>query len=128
VIFLRDLHELPKLRDGLSYLYVERCKIDQEHKAIAIHDADGKIPIPCAGLSLLMLGPGTSITHAAIRVLADNGVLIVWTGENAVRFYAQGMGETRSAARLLRQAKLYGVVGGSRTIESVLFLCHSYNY
>src|SRR5205823_3188667 len=29
-----------------------------------------------------------------------------WTGEEGVRFYAEGMGETRSARNLLRQARL----------------------
>lgn len=103
---MRDLHELPKLRDGLSYLYVERCKIDQDAKAIAIEDPDGKTPIPCAALALLMLGPGTSITHAAIHSLADNGCLVAWCGEQGTRFYALGMGESRDASRLLRQAWL----------------------
>jgi CRISP-associated protein Cas1 len=103
---LKDLHLLPKVRDSWSYLYVEHGKIDQEDKAIALHDATGTVPVPCSALTTLMLGPGTSITHAAIRALAENGCLVVWTGEEAVRFYAQGMGETRSARNLLRQAWL----------------------
>jgi CRISPR-associated protein Cas1 len=101
-----DLRTLPKVRDSLSYLYVEHCRIDQEAKAIALHDADGKTPVPCASLLLLMLGPGTSISHAAVRVLAESGCLICWVGEESVRFYAQGLGETRSARGLLRQAQL----------------------
>src|SRR5947209_9016906 len=103
---MKDLHVLPKVRDSWSYLYVEHCKIDQEAKAIAMHDADGKVPVPCATLTLLMLGPGTSITHAAIRALAENGCMVAWTGEESVRLYAQGMGETRSSHNLLRQAQL----------------------
>ena len=103
---LKDLHLLPKVRDSWSYLYVEHAKIDREDNAIALHDATGKVPVPCAALTTLMLGPGTSITHAAIRALAENGCLVTWTGEEAVRFYAQGMGETRSARNLLRQAWL----------------------
>ncbi len=103
---MKDLHLLPKVRDSLSYLYVEHCRIDQEEKAIAIFDASGKVPVPCASLTLLMLGPGTAITHAAIRALAENGCLTMWTGEEGVRLYAQGMGETRSARNLLRQARL----------------------
>ncbi len=97
---------LPKIRDSWSYLYVEHCRIDQEDKAIAIHDGDGKTPVPCAVLCLLMLGPGVSITHAAIRTLADSGCLVMWCGEEAVRFYAMGMGETRSSRNLLAQARL----------------------
>lgn len=104
---ITDLHELPKVRDSWSYLYVEHGRIDQHAKAIALHDADGTTAIPCASLTLLMLGPGTSITHAAVRTLADSGCLVAWTGEESVRFYAQGLGETRSSRRLLAQARLW---------------------
>lgn len=103
---MKDLHILPKVRDSWSYLYVERCRIDQDAKAIAIHNEMGKFPVPCSTLTLLMLGPGTTVTHAAIRALADNGCLVGWTGEEGVRFYAQGSGETRSSRHLLRQAWL----------------------
>jgi CRISPR-associated protein Cas1 len=103
---MNDLHVLPKVRDSNSYLYVEHKKIDQEDKAIALHDKAGKVAVPCANLTALLLGPGTSITHAAVKALADNGCLVLWTGENGVRFYAQGMGETRSSRRLLHQARL----------------------
>ncbi len=102
----KNLHQLPAVRDRLSYLYVERARIDQEAKAIAIHNVDGVTPVPCAGLALLMLGPGTKITHAAVLALADNGCLVAWCGEQGVRFYAAGTGATRSAERLLHQAAL----------------------
>ncbi len=104
---IQDLHVLPKFRDGWSYLYVEHCRVDQEARAIAIHDAAGKVPVPCANLALLMLGPGVSITHAAVSVLADHGCLVVWCGEEGVRFYAAGMGETRNASNTLHQARMW---------------------
>lgn len=103
---MRDLHELPKLRDGLSYLYLERGRIEQKHKAVEFVDQEGRIMIPAAALAVLMLGPGTSITHAAIKALADNGCLVVWSGEDGMRCYAQGGGETRKAYHLLHQARL----------------------
>lgn len=103
---LHDLHILPRVRDSWTYLYTERCRIDREDKAIALHDETGKTPVPCASLSVLMLGPGTNITHAAVQTLADNGCLIVWAGEEGVRFYAEGMGETRSSRHLIHQARL----------------------
>jgi len=104
---LKDLHLLPKFRDCLSYLYVEHCRIEQEARAVALWDAQGKVPVPCASLGLLMLGPGTSITHAAVSTLADNGCLVLWCGEEGVRLYAHGLGLTRSAANLLHQARLW---------------------
>jgi CRISP-associated protein Cas1 len=103
---MRDLHELPKLRDSLSYLYVEHAVINRKFQAVEFINEDGRTLIPVASLSVLLLGPGTSITHAAIKTLAENGCLVVWTGEEATRFYAQGMGETRKAYHLLRQAEL----------------------
>ncbi len=103
---IKDLHVLPKLRDSLSYLYVEHARLEQSNHAIDVHDKAGVTHVPIAALSTLMLGPGTSITHAAVKTLADNGCAINWTGEDGVRFYAQGMGETRKAYHLLRQAEL----------------------
>ena len=102
----KDLHILPKVRDSWSYLYVEHCRVDQEDKAIAVHDVNGRVPVPCATLGLLMLGPGTTVTHAAMRTLADNGCSVLWVGEQGVRTYAQGLGETRGSRHLLRQAQL----------------------
>ena len=103
---MQNLHELPKLRDSLSYLYVEHAILDKKQQAIEFVKKDGRTLIPTANLSLLMLGPGTSITHAAISTLARNGTSILWTGQEATRFYAGGTGETRKAARLLHQAEL----------------------
>lgn len=104
---LKDLHILPKFRDGLSYLYVEHCRVEQEGKAIALWDQSGITPVPCASLAVLMLGPGTEISHAAVRALADCGCLAVWCGEEGVRFYASGIGETRNSRNLQRQALLW---------------------
>lgn len=103
----KDLHTLPKIRDRWSYLYLEHAKVDKEDQAIAFHDAMGSTPVPCAGLALLMLGPGVSVTHAAILTLADCGCLVVWVGEQGVRFYASGSGTTRSAANLHRQVQAW---------------------
>ena len=103
---MQDLHILPKLRDSLSYVYVERAIIQRYRNAVELVDENGKIAVPIASLSVLLLGPGTSITHEAVKLLAQNGCSIVWVGEDATRFYAQGTGETRKAYRLIKQASL----------------------
>ncbi len=103
---MRDLHELPRFSDSWSFLYLEHCRIEQDDLAIAFFDEKGKTAVPCATLSVLMLGPGTGITHAAVKTLTDNGCSILWCGDGGVRLYAQGMGESRNAANLLKQAKL----------------------
>lgn len=103
---VQDLHELPKLRDGLTYLYLEWAIVHQNSLAIEAMTHAGRMMIPAAALSVLMLGPGISISHAAVKTLADNGCSIVWVGEEGTRMYASGMGETRKSHHLLRQAEL----------------------
>lgn len=103
---MKDLHALPRVRDSLTYLYVEHCRVEQEAKSITLFDQRGSVAVPCASLSLLLLGPGTTLSHAAMRMLAENGCMVEWTGEGGVRMYAHSTGETRSSRNLIRQAVL----------------------
>lgn len=103
----KNLQELPKLRDSLSYVYLEHGRLEQEAKSVAFIDKNKNItPIPAASLGVMLLGPGTTVTHAAVKALADNGCSILWAGQDGTRLYAQGGGETRKAYRLLKQAEL----------------------
>jgi CRISPR-associated protein Cas1 len=104
---MRDLHLLPRFRDGWSFLYVDRVRIEQDQQAILLLDDRGRVPVPVASLSVLMLGPGSTITHAAMLALADNGCSVVWCGEGSVRCYAAGGGETHRAANLMAQASAW---------------------
>lgn len=101
-----DLHKLPRFQDSLSFVYLEHGRIDQHEMAIAFHDKSGVTPIPVASTTVLMLGPGTRVTHAAMRTIAENNALVEWVGEQGVRCYATGMGGTRSSSALLHQVKL----------------------
>lgn len=103
---MKNLQELPKLADSVSYLYLEHAIIEQEDSAIVAIQKDGRVPVPIAAMTCLLLGPGISITHAAVRTICENGCMAVWCGENGGRFYAAGIGETRSAKNLLRQARV----------------------
>lgn len=118
---MQDLHILPKLRDSLSYVYAERTVVQRFRNAVELVDEKGKTAVPIASLSLLLLGPGTSITHEAVKLLAQNGCSIVWVGEDATRFYAQGTGETRKAYRLLKQAGLVSDPEARRKVAVAMY-------
>lgn len=102
---MSSLRSIPKIRDSISYVYVERCRIEQDAKAIAVLQEQGRYVIPCASLTTLMLGPGSVITHAAIKNLADSSCSVQWVGEDGLRFYAKG--SHPSMERLYHQAKLW---------------------
>ncbi len=96
-----NYQELPKLKDSISYLYLEHAILERDENAIVAISKEGRIPIPISCVTCLLLGPGTTVTHAAIRVMAEFGCMVIWCGEGVGRFYASGLGETRSAACLL---------------------------
>lgn len=101
-----NFHLFPRLRDSLSYLYIEHAVVECKDSALLVLQETGRTSVPIANLCVLLLGPGISITHAAVSLLGESGVSMVWCGEDGTHYYAQGMGETHRAAHLIRQAKL----------------------
>jgi len=53
-----------------------------------------------------MLGPGTTVTHAAIKACAECNTPICWVGAEGMHFYASGIAPTHDSERALRQAKI----------------------
>ncbi len=118
---MQDLRILPKLRDSLSYIYVEQAIIQRYRESVEKVDDRGRTALPIASLAVLLLGPGTRITHEAVKLLARNGCSIVWVGEDGTRYYAQGTGETRKAYRLLHQAGLVSDPVQHRTVAMRMY-------
>lgn len=101
-----SLRALPVIRDRLTFLYVEHCIINRQDGALTISDARGTAYVPSASISVLMLGPGTNITHRAIQLISNTGTAVLWTGEWGVRLYAYGRPLSSSTRLLLQQASL----------------------
>lgn len=103
---MRTLHELPRFQDRWSYLYLEMGRLDVDADGLGFHQAETVTPIPIDQLAVVMLGPGSTVTHAAVKSLSRNNCLLAWTGEEGVRLYAASLGGTYSARRIIRQATL----------------------
>ena len=101
-----ELNELPRIGDRVSFIYVEHAKINRTDSAISVYDNRGIVTIPIAMLGVLMLGPGTDISHRAMELLGDTGTSVVWVGERGVRNYAHGRALAHSTKLLEKQAKL----------------------
>lgn len=100
------LTSLPRIEDRLSFIYIESSIINKMDGAFTITDSIGTVHIPAASLSVMLLGPGTSITHRAMELLGETGCTAIWIGEHGVRYYAHGNGLTHNAGILIQQAKL----------------------
>ncbi|WP_099321787.1 type I-E CRISPR-associated endonuclease Cas1e [Anaerococcus sp. Marseille-P3625] len=107
-----QLNELPRISDRVSFIYVEHSKINRIDSAITVSDYRGMVNIPCSIIGVLMLGPGTEISHRAMEILGDVGTTVIWVGERGVRYYANGRSLAHSTKLLEKQAKL---VSNTRT-------------
>lgn len=101
-----DLQALPQVKDRMTFLYLEHCTLGRQDGAITVTDEKGIVQIPAAGISVLLLGPGTRVTHRDMELMGDTGVGAVWVGEHGVRYYAHGRPLTTHSQLLLRQAEL----------------------
>lgn len=101
-----DLQALPQIKDRMTFLYLERCTLGRQDGAITVTDERGIVQIPAAAISVLLLGPGTRVTHRAMELMGDAGVGAVWVGEHGVRYYAHGRALTARTKLLQKQAEL----------------------
>lgn len=101
-----ELHALPQVKDRMTFLYLEHCTLGRQDGAITVTDEKGVVLVPAAAISVLLLGPGTRVTHRAMELMGDTGVGAVWVGEHGVRYYAHGRSLTTRSGLLLKQAEM----------------------
>jgi CRISPR-associated protein Cas1 len=95
------------MKDRVSMIFVEYGQIDVKDGAFVVIDKTGiRTHIPVGSIACIMLEPGTRVSHAATKLAAQVGTLLVWVGEAGVRLYASGQPGGARADRLLYQAKL----------------------
>lgn len=98
--------ELARVENRISFLYVERAVVNRDNNALTITDKRGTAYVPATTLAALLLGPGTRVTYAAMALLGDAGVSVVWTGEKGVRYYAHGRPPAKSSRNAEAQAAI----------------------
>jgi len=93
---MRNLFSLPRFDDRSGFIYVERAVISVRNGALQYHDDGGKTVVPIAQFNLIMLGPGTSISQEAVKLITQQSTMLAWVGEDGVRCYAHSTGGTFS--------------------------------
>ena len=98
--------EMPRIADRVTFVYVEHAKINRVDGAITVAESRGIVRVPAAMVGILLLGPGTDISHRAMELLGDSGTSVAWVGEHGVRQYAHGRSLAHTSRFLEMQAKL----------------------
>ena len=103
---LPPLKPIP-MKDRISMIFLDRGQLDMLDGAFVLVDKNGvRTHIPVGSVACIMLEPGIRVSHAAIKLAATVGTLLVWVGEAGVRLYASGQPGGARSDRLLYQAKL----------------------
>lgn len=107
-LFVKITREnLPQVRDRYPFIYLERGRLEIDDSSVKWIDSDcNVVRIPCATINALLLGPGTSITHEAVKVLAASNCCVSWVGEDSLIFYAVGQSPNADSRNLRRQMLL----------------------
>jgi len=88
-------------RHGLLWLMWGNLYVDSGtlrfRAAKSAYLESGDYAIPYQTVSMILLGPGSTVSHDALRILARHGTLLAAVGEGGVKFYtAPPMGQGRS--------------------------------
>ena len=97
---------LPRVKDKYPFLYLEHGRLAIDDSSVKWIDSDGNVVrIPIATICSLFLGPGTTVTHEAIKVLSAANCSVCWMGEDSLLFYAFGDSPTSDTKNFRFQMK-----------------------
>jgi len=98
---------LPQVKDKYPFLYLERGRLEIDDSSIKWIDSEANVvPLPVATLNALLLGPGTTVTHDAIKTATAANCAVCWVGEDSLLFYAAGFLPTADTRNLKQQIEL----------------------
>ncbi len=98
---------LPQVKDKYPFIYLERGRLEIDDSSVKWIDCDGNVVrLPIATLNCLLLGPGTTVTHEAVKVMAAANCSLCWVGEDSLFFYAAGQTPTSNTRNLKKQMQL----------------------
>ena len=107
-LFVKITREsLPQVKDKYPFIYLERGRLEIDDSSVKWIDCTNNVvPLPVATLNALLLGPGTTVTHDAVRTATAANCSICWVGEDSLIFYAAGFLTTADTRNLKRQIEL----------------------
>lgn len=84
---LDDTRVPQKSRNGLVYVERARVAVETGSLVLVFDEAGETLELPYQRINALLLGPGTTITHDAVRHCSSHGTAIAFTGTDGTRIY-----------------------------------------
>lgn len=122
ILLKATLADLPRIRDRYPFIYLEHGRLEIDDSSVKWISADREVfRLPCAEISTILLGPGTSVTHEAVKVLASLNTTACWVGEDSFFFYAVGQTPSANTRNLKKQIILASDPESSLNIAKKMF-------
>ena len=104
-IFFKLTSDLyPQVKSRYPFLYLEHGRLEVDDSSVKWISAEcDVVRLPIAVINAILLGPGTSVTHEAVKAISDARCSLCWVGEESLKFYAYGMPPTADTQNLYRQ-------------------------
>lgn len=90
----------------ISFFYAEYGHLEMDGHSVVLRQGELLTHLPIGNTCVVVIMPGTVVTHAAVKACAEEGTMLLWTGEYGVRCYAAGNPGGANAKNLLHQAAL----------------------
>jgi CRISPR-associated protein Cas1 len=98
---------LPQIKDKYPFVYLERGRLEIDDSSVKWIDCEANVVrLPIATINCLLLGPGTTVTHEAVKVMSQSNCGLCWVGEDSLLFFAGGLSPTSDSRNMREQLKL----------------------
>ena len=98
---------LPQIKDKYPFVYLERGRLEIDDSSVKWIDCEANVVrLPIATINCLLLGPGTTVTHEAVKVMSQSNCGLCWVGEDSLLFFAGGLSPTSDSRNMREQVKL----------------------
>jgi len=116
------LETLTPSKDRWTPVYLEHGRLEVDDSSVKWIGADHTIiRLPVATLSAVLLGPGTVVTHAAIKACSESNTPICWVGAEGLKFYSFGTTPTHDNERALHHAMVHADKGKRLEVARRMF-------
>ena len=116
------IETLAPAKDRWTPIYLEHGRLEVDDASVKWIGADGLLcRLPVATVSALLMGPGTTVTHAAVKACADSNTPLCWIGEEGMRFYASGLAPTHDNQNPKRHAEAWAAKHRRNAIARAMF-------
>lgn len=119
---------LPRLKDRVSFLHLDRVRVEQGETGIESWALDGetggllKTAIPAASFAVLTLGPGCSITTPALRTIYRAGTSVGFSDASGLVGFSTGRPLAINSRWARAQANLYSSPSARLKVAKEMYL------